>query len=149
MEKPSFDAFNEGITLIDSVARYKERFSSYPEVVYADKIYRNRENLKFCKGLGIRLSGPALGRPSTDPKVLKEQRRQEREDTKIRNGVEGKFGEAKRFYGLARIMIRLAGNCETVIAIQLLVMTLEHKLRILLALFSKMQFRNYIWGYCA
>lgn len=112
IEKLSFDAFNEGVTLIDSVESYKERFGSYPEVVYADKIYRNRENLKFCKELGIRLSGPPLGRPSTDSKVLKEQHRQEREDAKIRNGVEGKFGEGKRFYGLARIMCETLSPCS-------------------------------------
>jgi len=77
----------------------------------------------------------ALGRPSKDPKVLKEQRKQEREDTKIRNGVEGKFGEGKRFYGLGLVMTRLQDTCETVIAMQLLVLNLERKLRILLAIF--------------
>mgnify|MGYP000867206915 CR=1 FL=1 len=87
MEKLSFDAFNEGITLQDSLEQFKERHGHYPAVVYADKIYRNRDNLRFCKKHNICLSGPPLGRPSKDPKVLKEQRKQEREDTKIRNGV--------------------------------------------------------------
>lgn len=140
MEKLSFDAFNEGITLQDSVERFKERHGHYPAVIYADKIYRNRDNLQFCKKNNIRLSGPPLGRPSKDPKVLKGQRKQEREDTKIRNGVEGKFGEGKRFYGLGLIMTRLEESCETVIAMQLLVMNLERKLRILFVHFFRRLF---------
>ena len=140
MEKLGFDAFNEGITLQDSVERYKKRHGYYPAVVYADKIYRNRDNLQFCKMHNIRLSGPPLGRPSKDPKVLKAQRKQEREDTKIRNGVEGKFGEGKRFYGLGLVMTRLEESCETVIAMQLLVMNLERKLRILLTHFFRRLF---------
>ena len=32
----------------------------------ADNIYRNRENLNYCKAHGIRLSGSALGRPRKD-----------------------------------------------------------------------------------
>ena len=32
----------------------------------ADNIYRNRENLNYCKTHGIRLSDPALGRPRKD-----------------------------------------------------------------------------------
>ncbi|MQN00975.1 MAG: transposase [bacterium LCO1.1] len=32
----------------------------------ADQIYRTRENRKFCKENGIRLSGPKLGRPSKE-----------------------------------------------------------------------------------
>lgn len=141
MEHMSFDAFNEGITLMESAERYKTRFGHYPEVAYADKIYRNRENLRFCKEKGIRLSGPPLGRASRDEQVRKAQRKQEREDTKIRNAVEGKFGEAKRFYGLDLIMTRLAKNCETVISLQLLVMNLEHKLRILFILFQEANFK--------
>ncbi|MFY9497615.1 MAG: IS5/IS1182 family transposase, partial [Tepidanaerobacteraceae bacterium] len=39
----------------------------------------------------------------------------------------------KRFYGLGLVMTRLQDTCETVIAMQLLVLNLERKLRILLA----------------
>ena len=134
MEKLNFDVFNEGITLQESAERFKNHHGHYPAVIYADKIYRNRENLRFCKANGIRLSGPPLGRPPTDQAVLKGQRRQEREDTGIRNGIEGKFGEGKRFYGLGLLMTRLEESCETVIALQLLVMNLERKLRVLLVL---------------
>lgn len=43
--------------------RFRVREGHYPSRILADKIYRNRENLSYCKAHGIRLSGPALGRP--------------------------------------------------------------------------------------
>ena len=142
IEHLSFDAFNEGSTLIQSAEHYKKRFGSYPAVVLADKTYRNRANLQFCKQHDIRLSGPPLGRPTTDLELRKEQHRQERKDSGIRNAVEGKFGEGKRFYGLNRIMARLKDTSETVIAMQILVMNLERRLRVLLAYFFNVQ----LWG---
>lgn len=45
---------------------YLQYFCGYPCYDDADKIYRNRENLSYCKLHGIRLSGPALGRPKKD-----------------------------------------------------------------------------------
>jgi hypothetical protein len=76
MEKTSWDSFNEGTTLIESVERYVERFGYYPEAILADKIYRTRENLQYCKDHGIRMSGPKLGRPPkhTDPEQKKRER---------------------------------------------------------------------------
>jgi len=63
LEKVSFDAYNEAADLIEIIERYKERTGFYPSRILADKIYRNRGNLTFCKERGIRLSGPILGRP--------------------------------------------------------------------------------------
>ena len=65
IEKISFDPYNEGSRLQEAAERYKERTGHYPERVLADQIYRTRENRKYCKEHGIRLSGPKLGRPST------------------------------------------------------------------------------------
>ena len=45
----SFDAYNEATKLIETIERYREREGHYPERVLADKIYRNRENLGYCK----------------------------------------------------------------------------------------------------
>ena len=129
MEHLSFDNFNEGTTLIASVENFKQRFGHYPDAVLADKIYRNRDNLAYCKKNHIRLSGPPLGRPTKDRELLRQQYRQERLDSGLRNAVEGKFGEGKRFYGLNRIMARLQSTTGTVIAMQLLVMNLEKRLR--------------------
>jgi len=107
VETLSWDAFNEGITLIESLECYRQRYGYYPETAQADKIYRNRENLRYCEERGIRLSGPRLGRPPADKEKQIEQTRLERQDSSERNAVEGKLGEGKRRYSLARIMARL------------------------------------------
>ncbi|KJS11263.1 MAG: transposase, partial [Peptococcaceae bacterium BRH_c8a] len=141
VEKLSWDAFNEGNTLIASVECYNQRYGFYPEAVQADKIYRNKDNLRYCAERGIRLSGPRLGRPPADKTLQKELRQLERQDAGERNAVEGKFGEGKRRYGLARIMARLKETAESVICLQFLVMNLEHRLRVLL-----FNFLRYLWG---
>ena len=61
-------------------------------------------------------------------------------DAKNRNLVEAVFGEGKRFYSLGRIMARLRETSESIIAMQLLVMNLGRRLRILLWLFFKRHF---------
>lgn len=63
LEGLSFNAYNEATKLVEMVERYKSRTGQYPKRVLADKIYRNRDNLSYCKERGKRLSGPALGRP--------------------------------------------------------------------------------------
>lgn len=135
IEQLSWDNFNESTGLKDAVESYYQRYGYYPEAVLADQIYRNRENLRFCKELGIRLSGPQLGRPSKQNQSI--QKRQEYLDSGERNAVEGKFGEGKRCYGLGRIMARLKDTSETVIALQFLVMNLERRLRVLFYQFLK------------
>lgn len=49
IEKLSFEAYNESDVLQDAVERYRERTSHYPERILADKIYRYRDNLRYCK----------------------------------------------------------------------------------------------------
>lgn len=135
IEKLSWDSYNEAGTLIETVERYKERNGCYPEAVLADQIYRNRGNLAYCKEHHIRLSGPKLGRPSTNTLMKKAEKKIERQDARNRNAVEGKFGEGKRKYGLGRIFARLKETAESVIAMQFLVMNLEHRLRVLFVQF--------------
>lgn len=140
----SFDSFNEGKTLIESAENYKRKYGYYPQEILADKIYRNRENIQFCKLHHIRFSGPPLGRPAKDPEVRRKQYRQEKEDTGMRNAVEGKFGEGKRSYGLARIMAHLEDTSKSVIVLQLLAMNLKKRLRSLLCLIWKLTFKPQI-----
>ncbi|WP_212950877.1 transposase, partial [Paenibacillus cookii] len=124
---------------------YKQRFGYYPAVILADKIYRNRDNLNYCKTLGIRLSGPKLGRPPKEQSEVAD-RRQERQDAVQRNAIEGKFGEGKRKLGLGRIRARGAETSLTVIALQFLVMNLERRLRVLfLHFFRLLGFRDLRW----
>ena len=122
IEKSSFDAYNESECLIVAVERYKERMGVYPERVLADKIYRNRTNLSYCKELGIRLSGPSLGRPKKDQKIDKKQ---EYSDNCDRVEVERGFSLAKRKFGLRLIRTRLEETSLCVIALSILTMNLS------------------------
>lgn len=47
---------------IGAIRRYYNRHGCYPGRILADKIYRNRQTIAYCKARGIRLSGPSLGR---------------------------------------------------------------------------------------
>ena len=123
------DNYNEGTTLIEATENYKRRFGYYPEAILVDQIYRNRDNREYCKKKGIRLSGPALGRPSKEK--AKEQKQLEKQDATERIEIEGKFGEGKRRYGMGLISTCLQQTSETVISIQILVLNLERKLRLL------------------
>lgn len=92
MERLDFEVYNESQDFEAIVERYKQRHGSYPERILADRIYRNRDTLAFCKERGIRLTGPALGRPPKDKTLTKLQKQQEYEDICDRNIVEGGFG---------------------------------------------------------
>ena len=124
----SWEPYNECADLAGQIETYKTRYGKYPEAVCADKIYRTRENLQYCKERGIRLSGPKLGRPYQDIEKnrerLREIKRQERDDERARIPVEGKFGEAKRRYSLSRVMTRLKETSESSIMLVFLVMNL-------------------------
>lgn len=125
-----WDSFNESCDFVDQVETYRRRFGCYPASVHVDQIYRTRANRSFCKERGIRMSGPPLGRPPQD--VSAATKKQTRADETIRNTVEGKFGEAKRRYGLSRVMAKLATTSAAQISLSFLVMNLEAALRRLL-----------------
>lgn len=114
-DEVSWDAFNEGTRLIDSVEKYKQRLGYYPAEVLADKIYCNRDNRSYLKGKGIHLKAKPLGRPPAVPIHLSPGER---------NPIEGKFGQAKNSYGLNRIKARLKETSESWIASIFLVLNL-------------------------
>lgn len=122
LETASFEAYNESGMLREEIERYKNRTGHYPKRVLADKIYRNRENLKYCKALGIRLSGPALGRR---PKDYAEDKKQEYRDICERTEVERAFSLAKRRYGLGMLYTRLRETTLNAIALSIVVMNLN------------------------
>lgn len=144
VDRTSWDNFNECLDLNGQVEAYKKRSGFYPESVHADRIYRTRDNLRYCKKHNIRLSGPRLGRP---PKMtpenadrLQAERKQAYQDELDRIPIEGKFGQGKRRFGLGRLMTKLATTSETSIALCFLVMNLEKWLAaIFLFLFFKEQ----------
>lgn len=129
LDEIGWDSYHEGSLLEKSVESYRERHGVYPEAVLADQIYSTRENRRYCKEHGIRLSGPKLGRPSKKTKESDEQKRIGYQDAVARNAIEGKFGEGKRTYGLGLIRARLQKTSETVISLQFLVMNLSKALR--------------------
>ena len=142
-DKISWDNYNEGTILKEHVQKYLERFGCYPKAVIVDKIYRTRENQAFCKAHGIRLSGPALGRPKMDEREREKIKVQEKKDISVRNAVEGSFGNGKRKYGLNLIMAKLPDTSETVIRLNFVLMNIERKLRFLLRLFFVPVFYRY------
>lgn len=135
LEKQSFEAYNESTTLKAIIERYRERTGTYPKRVLADKIYRNRDNLAFCKERGIRLSGPALGRPKKNEKP---DRKQDYRDICERVEVERKFSLGKLKCGLGKIYTRLAETTESVIALSILVVNLKKICHDFFALFSQL-----------
>jgi transposase, IS5 family len=135
VEKIGWEAYNESCDLIEQIERYHERFGFYPESVHVDQIYKTRENRAYCQSKGIRLSGPALGRPLEDAERLKAQQAICRQDEIDRIPIEGKFGQGKRRFTLARIMAKLAITSETVIMVSFMVMNLEKILSRIIFLF--------------
>ena len=131
VERVSFENFNEGVTLIQSAQRYRQRFGYYPEAILADQIYRNRENLDFCKANHIRLSGKPLGRPRLDPLWRALRRQLEKRDAGARNAVKGKLGEGKRCGGLDLIKTQLEETCQAVILAGFFALNLKSILRVL------------------
>jgi len=145
VEKIGWDAYNESCDLIEQIKQYHQRFGCYPESVHVDQIYRTRENRKFCKKHGIRLSGPPLGRPTEDTALLKEQKKLQRQDELDRNGVEGKFGQGKRRFSLGRIMTKLAQTSEVSILISFMVMNLEKILTGIVSFWHCIEWRLLVW----
>ena len=135
LDRLGWDNYNESGDLTEQIHSYKKRFGFYPASVHADKIYRTRDNIKFCKKLRIRLSGPALGRPSKDISKRTASKKQARQDEIDRIPIEGKFGQGKRRFSLSRIMCKLSKTSETAIAVVFLVMNLEKWLRAMLLYF--------------
>lgn len=129
IEKLSFDAYNEGDVLITAVQRYFERTGHYPERVLADKIYRNRVNLRFCKDHGIRLSGPSLGRPRKNARTDKKT---EYMDNADRVAVERAFALAKSKYGLGLITSKLDQTTRNSIVLSVVAMNVDRIYRSLL-----------------
>jgi len=122
LEYWGFDAYNESTKLVDTIERYRLREGHYPQRVLADKIYRNRENLTYCKAHGIRLSGPALGRPKKDEVRDKLQDYMDQSD---RIEVERKFSLAKRKCNLGKVKTKLKETIGYTIAMSVVVLNLR------------------------
>lgn len=87
-----------------------------------DNIYLTRENRKFLKGFGIRITGKPLGRlPKNESYYQKNKRKKEHRQ---RNHIEGKFGQGKNVYGLKTIRAKRQDTSESWISAIFFVMNL-------------------------
>lgn len=142
IERLDFEAYNECEDFFLAAERYRDFYGYYPQRILADKIYRNRKTIAFCKERGIFMSGPTLGRPPKNDTRTQEMKQQEYQDICDRNAVEGQFGTGKTAYALGRIATRLEETTRTVIAVALLCMNLCKRLRDLLFDLFKILFES-------
>ena len=80
LDQISWENFNESTYLQKQVEKYYEYMGYDPESIHVDKIYRTRDNRKYCQEKGIRLSGPPLGRPKKN--MSSYEKKQATEDEK-------------------------------------------------------------------
>ncbi len=113
--------FNDGTCLEQALEKYRDLYGCYPERVLGDRLFGNRENRRLMKEKGIRFVGKSLGRPSAGQK---EKERSLHKEMAARNPIEGKFGQGKNAYGLAKIRAKLKETSESWIMMIYLVMNL-------------------------
>ena len=133
IEKLSFDAYNESTVLETAIENYKRRTGHYPERVLADQIYRTRDNIQYCSGFGIRISGKRLGRPkkNTDTKAEKKIAYKDNTD---RIEVERKFSLAKRKFGLGLLLTKREDTTRSSITLSVIAMNIDRLAAMLLRL---------------
>jgi IS5 family transposase len=117
----SWDSYNETEDLKISAENYKKRNGYYPAKINADQIYITRVNRTWCKDRNILLNGKPLGRPTEQ---TKERIKELRQSVGERNCVEGKFGQAKRWYGMGNIHAKLQTTSESMIGAIVVVLNL-------------------------
>jgi IS5 family transposase len=122
----SWDAYHEAGDLQGQVEAYKEIHGHYPELVLIDQIYATRENRRWLKEKGIRITAPPLGRKPKKTKQTYYQKRKARKQAAERNHIEGKFGQGKNGYNLNVIRARLKDTSESWVACIFFVMNLIH-----------------------
>ena len=134
IEQLKWNAFNEGTTLQDSVEAYRKAYGHYPKRVLADKIFRTRDNTRYCKAHGIHINGPQLGKPPKDPEIRKQELQLEWLESGERGDIERRFGISKRCYSLGKITAKLKHTSEIMIHMSVLTLNLQKRLRLLLRL---------------
>ena len=132
VHKIAWNNFHEGHDLIGQTMAYKVRYGYYPEVVIADQKYGTRDNRKWLKGKSIRFSGKALGRPKSNPSVEELQLdKLKKEEQKLRSQIEGKFGQGKNGYNMAKIRAKLIDTSHSWLAAIYFVMNLKKFIELL------------------
>jgi hypothetical protein len=107
IEHLSFDAFNEGPRLVDSIWYSRKLFGKITHVS-ADDIYATNANRKWCSGHKIGTNFKRKGRAGKyedQRQILAAELRKERATR-----MEGSFGTEKQHYGLDKIKARIEKN---------------------------------------
>lgn len=120
----SWNAYHEGNDLIKQVEAYKELHGHYPELVQVDKLYATRENRRWLKERGIRITATPLGRRKENPTETYYQKTKRRKEAAERNHIEGKFGQGKNAYNLNEIRAKLKNTSESWVACIFFIMNL-------------------------
>jgi hypothetical protein len=141
VEDLRWNAFNESKTLQTSVENYRKAYGHYPERVLADKIFRTRENLSYCKEHNIHLNGPRLGKPNSDSAIRRQELHLEWIESSERGDIERRFGIDKRCYSLGCITAKLQHTSEVMIYLSVLMLNLQKRLRLLLRIFFRFYFQ--------
>jgi hypothetical protein len=126
LDNLSWDSYNETEDLKTSANNYKKRNGHFPAKINADQIYITRENRTWCKENNIQLNGKPLGRPTEQ---TKERIKELRQAVVERKCVEGKFGQAKRWYGMGCINAKLKTTSESMIGAIVVVINLIRLLK--------------------
>ena len=99
----------------------KNAMAIFQQKINADQIYITRDNRAWCKENNILLNGKPIGRPTEQ---TKERIKELRQAVSERNCVEGKFGQAKRWYGMGNIHAKLKTTSESMIGAIVVVLNL-------------------------
>jgi len=120
----SWENFNEGGDVAVQIARYKELYGCYPELLLADRIFLTRENRNLLKEKHIRIVGKPLGRPPKE-ELNAYQKRKLKKERNQRNHIEAKFGQGKNGYRLNQIRAKRSDTSKAWISAILFIMNLE------------------------
>jgi len=108
IEHISFDAFNEGIRLEDSVEFAEKLLEVKIKKLAGDNIYANNNNRKFCTINNILTNFVKKGKLAKNEDELRCERK--KLATQRATRMEGSFGTQKNHYGLNRIFARTEKN---------------------------------------
>ncbi|EPC37231.1 putative transposase, partial [Lacticaseibacillus paracasei subsp. paracasei Lpp219] len=129
IERFSFNAFNESGDLGSTLDHYYDVHGEYPDEVLLDTLYRTRENIGMCANLGIRVSGPRLGRK---PKHVDPAQRHQDQDAENRRGeIERRFSFVKGNLGLDLVKEKTAETIAVAVDTGVVMANLENLLAVL------------------
>jgi transposase, IS5 family len=109
LDKLSFEVYNEGLFLKESLEKYRERFKKDPRDSTGDGIFGTRANRGMLKEMKIRGGFKALGKAAKQ-RINRQWFR--RKQAMRSSRMEGLIGNAKNHYGLDRIWYRVPGGEE-------------------------------------